>query len=222
MRNESHAPARTQGLGLRTKLILGFVVLLAILVAVGVESISLLDRLGGSIDVILRENYRSVIACERMKESLERMDSGALFALAGEEQQGRALAAQHRPRFEEALKTELGNITLPGEGERAERLQRLYAAFVPVLERVLAPEVSPEERRVLYFQKLFPTFRQIKETADEILRMNQQNMVAANDRARGPRRTPAAAWPSCFSSGPPSRASASSSSPAPSWGRWSG
>lgn len=184
MRNESHAPAPTQGLGLRTKLTLGFVVLLAILVAVGVESISLLDRLGGSIDVILRENYRSVIACERMKESLERMDSGALFALAGEEQQGLALAAQHRPRFEEALKTELGNITLPGEGERAEHLRQRFGDYVPVLERVLAPEVPLEERRALYFQKLLPTFRQIKETADEILHMNQQSMVAANDRAR--------------------------------------
>src|SRR5579872_2699177 len=92
-----------RGLGLRTQLILGFVVLLAILIAVGVESISLLDRLGGSIDVILRENYRSVIACEQMKEALERMDSGALFALAGEEGEGGKLAAQNRPRFAAAL-----------------------------------------------------------------------------------------------------------------------
>ncbi len=185
MKDQNDASKSTRGPGLRTKLVLGFVVLLAILVAVGVESISLLDRLGGSIDVILRENYRSVIACGRMKESLERMDSGALFALAGEAQQGRALAAEHRPRFEAALKTELGNITLPGEGERAERLRRLFAAYVPVLQRVLSPEVPVEERRALYFQQLYPTFQRIKTTADEILQMNQQNMVEANDRARG-------------------------------------
>ena len=81
MKEETNVPAQAPGLGLRTKLTLGFVGLLAILIAVGVESISLLDRLGGSIDVILRENYKSVIACERMKEALERMDSGALFGL---------------------------------------------------------------------------------------------------------------------------------------------
>jgi two-component system, NtrC family, sensor histidine kinase KinB len=181
-RNDASKPFR--GLGLRTKLTLGFVVLLAILVAVGVESISLLDHLGGSIDVILRENYKSVIACERMKESLERMDSGALFGLAGEAQQGRALAGEHRPRFEEALKTELGNITLPGEGERAAHLQQLYGAYVPVLQRVLNPEIPSGQRRALYFQRLYPTFLQIKATADEILQMNQQNMVLAKDRAR--------------------------------------
>ena len=181
---DANAPNQPSGLGLRTKLTLGFVLLLAILIAVGVQSISLLDDLGGSIDVILRENYRSVIASERMKEALERMDSGALFALAGEPQQGRAIAEQNRPRFDAALKTELGNVTLPGEGERAQRLKQLYTSYTPVLERVLDPNVPLEERRSLYFRQLFPTFQQIKGTADEILNLNQQNMVDANDRAR--------------------------------------
>lgn len=184
MRREPDALPGSQGPGLRTKLSLGFVVLLAILLAVGVESITLLDRLGSAIDVILRENYKSVIAAERMKESLERMDSGALFALAGEVQQGRALAAEHRPRFEEALKTELGNITLPGEGERAARLRQLFGAYVPVLARVLDPAIPLEQRRALYFERLYPTFQRIKTTADEVLQLNQQNMAQANDRAR--------------------------------------
>jgi two-component system, NtrC family, sensor histidine kinase KinB len=173
-----------RGLGLPTQLTLGFVVLLAILLAVGVESISLLDRLGGSIDVILRENYKSVIACEQMKEALERMDSGALFALAGEEPQGRSLAVQFRPAFEAALKTELGNVTLPGEGERATRLQQLYGAYSPVLQQFLDPGLPLGQRRALYFQRLYPTFQQIKQTANEILQMNERNMVQANDRAR--------------------------------------
>ena len=184
MASQSQISDGPRGLGLPTKLTLGFVVLLAILLAVGVESISLLDRLGGAIDVILRENYKSVIACEQMKEALERMDSGALFALAGEEPRGRSLAVQYRPPFEAALKTELGNITLPSEGERAARLQQLYDAYVPVLQQVLDPGLPAGQRRALYFQRLYPTFQQIKRTADEILRMNERNMVQANDRAR--------------------------------------
>jgi len=181
---DANAPIQPSGLGLRTKLTLGFVLLLAILIAVGVQSISLLADLGGSIDVILRENYRSVIASEQMKEALERMDSGALFALAGDPRQGSTIAEQNRPRFAAALKTELGNITLPGEGQRAQRLSTLYNSYVPVLERVLDPNVAVEQRRGLYFQQLFPIFQQIKGTADEVLNLNQQNMVDANDRAR--------------------------------------
>lgn len=173
-----------RNLGLRTKLALGFVGLLGLFAAVGVESITLLSELGGSIDVILRENYKSVIACQQMKESLERMDSAALFALAGEADQGRALAAEHRPRFQEALETELGNITLPGERERAERIGGRFGEFVPTLQTILTEQSPVEQRRALYFEKLYPTFLQIKATADEILQMNQQNMVEANDRAR--------------------------------------
>src|SRR6185295_17322007 len=115
--------------GLRTKLALGFGGLVLLLLLLGAQSISLLDRLSGSIDVILRENYVSVLACQEMKEALERMDSGALFALAGVPERGRALAAVHRPRFEAALDRELHNITVPGEQERAYRLRDLYSRY---------------------------------------------------------------------------------------------
>lgn len=173
-----------RNLGLRTKLALGFVGLLGLFTVVGVESITLLSELGGSIDVILRENYKSVIACQQMKESLERMDSAALFALAGQADQGRALAAEHEPRFREALETELGNVTLPGERERAERIRRRFGEFVPTLEAILTEPSPAEARRALYFEKLYPAFLQIKSTADAILQMNQQNMAESNARAR--------------------------------------
>ena len=68
-------------LGLRQKLSLGFGGLLVIILVIGVQSIVHLTKLGESIDVILRENYRSVIACQKMKEALERIDSGILFPL---------------------------------------------------------------------------------------------------------------------------------------------
>jgi len=59
-------------LGIRQKLSLGFGSLLLIVLVIGIQSITLLTELGQSIDVILRENYRSVIACQEMKESLEK------------------------------------------------------------------------------------------------------------------------------------------------------
>jgi methyl-accepting chemotaxis protein len=170
--------------GLRPKLSLGFGGLLAVLLVSGGYALHLLARLGGSIDVILRENYRSVIACENMKEALERMDSGALFALAGHPEEGVALAAAHGPRFEEALAVELGNITLPGEGERAERLREAYGLYRTTLQQVLDTGRPLAGRRQVYFEDLLPRFQEIKATADEVLRMNQEAMVAADAGAR--------------------------------------
>ncbi len=183
---QSHIPG--PGLGVSGKLGLGFAALLAILIFLGVESIALLSDLGHSIDVILRENYRSVTACERMKESLERMDSAALFALGGEVEKGRALAAEHHPRFQEALQAELDNITEPGEAELAERLRQLYSTFKPALDSYIGSELgserSPEEMRRIYFGRLLPVFQQIKDTADEILLLNQRSMEQADAAAK--------------------------------------
>lgn len=171
-------------LGIRQKLSLGFGGLLLIAIVIGIRSITQLTTLGHSIDVILRENYRSVIACQQMKESLERMDSGAVLILLGDATQGRKLIADNQPAFEKALHTELNNITLPGEEERAQQLSDLFRQYTETLKELQAPQFPVDNGREEYFAKLLPLFQQIKATADQVLNMNQQNMSDANDRAR--------------------------------------
>lgn len=171
-------------LGIRQKLSLGFGGLLLIILIIGVQSIIQLTRLGESIDVILRENYRSVIACQEMKESLERMDSGILFTLLGYSQEGTDFIRQNESLFEKALRTELSNITLPGEGEKAHHVQGLFEKYRKVLRAAEDPGTPVAERRQLYMTQLFPLFQEIKRSASQILDMNQQNMSDANDQAR--------------------------------------
>lgn len=171
-------------LGLRQKMSLGFGGMLAILVIIGVQSVRNLSSLGGSIDVILRENYRSVIACQQMKEALERMDSGLLFILLGERVKGEALVAANETSFRAALQVELDTITLPGEGEKAALIRDSFGRFEAALAGVVDPALSAAARKGAYFERVFPLFERIKNGADEILQMNQQNMSDANDRAR--------------------------------------
>ena len=170
--------------GLRQKLSLGFGGLLLIILIIGIQSIIHLTKLGESIDIILRENYRSVIACQQMKEALERMDSGILFELLGYTQKGDELIRKNELVFEMALQVELNNITLPGEGEKANHLKNLFGQYRTALKRIEDSRVPINVRRNAYFVDLFPLFLQIKDTASEILRMNQQNMSDANDMAR--------------------------------------
>jgi signal transduction histidine kinase len=171
-------------LGLRQKISLGFSALLIIIIVIGTQSILHLSKLGASIDVILRENYQSVIACQQMKEALERIDSGLLFTLLGDGRQGEELILKNEDVFEKALEVELNTITLPGESEKAARLKDLYSRYVGELDKVKDPAESAPTRREAYFSNLLPLFGQIKNQADEILQLNQQNMSDANDRAR--------------------------------------
>jgi NtrC-family two-component system sensor histidine kinase KinB len=171
-------------LGLRQKLSLGFAGLLTVILVIGVQGISRVSKLGESIDVILRENYRSVIACQNMKEALERIDSGALFTLLGYTEEGEAAISKNKLAFEQALQIELNNITLPGEADSVAHLEKLYERYEATLGRVRDSKVPLALRRDIYFTRLLPLFQMVKDAADAILWMNQQNMSDQNDLAR--------------------------------------
>ena len=169
---------------IRQKLMLGFGGLLAIVAGIGVMTILQIRHLGEAIDVILRENYRSVVACQEMKESLDRVDSGILFTYLGADADGRRQIEAGMKRFSEALTVEMGNITLPGEGEKSQRLGEIFREYSATVPRVTDSSRPLEERRAEYFSGLLPLFEQIKQLAAEILEMNQANMSEANDTAR--------------------------------------
>src|SRR5579862_2484680 len=167
---------------LRTRILLGVAPLFVLLLLTGIYAVALFSKLGGAIDVILRENYRSVVAAQNMKETAERMDSGLMFTLGGEEQRGEAMYKQNLPLFEENLRSEINNITLPGESELADKVQRLHREYVDRARVFLAANAG--ERKRMYFGEMLPLFSEIKDTAGEILRINQESMVHADREAR--------------------------------------
>lgn len=169
---------------LRVKLLFGIAPLLAILVAVGLWAVVMFSRLGGRIDVILKENYRSVLAAEGMKEALERMDSALLFAIGGEEEQAREQFDEYRPLFEKHFSLEHGNVTLRGEQGMVDRLTTLRGEYYQQADRFfrLGPGAT-EQRRRLYFARLLPLFQDIKRAADQVLDLNQRNMEEESARA---------------------------------------
>ena len=170
---------------LQTKILIGLLPTLAIVVGLGLWAIVMFYRLGGNIDVILRENYTSILAAEGMKEAIERMDSGLLFAVGGRDLYGKTQFDENLPRFLEHLNTEKANITLPGEERLAESLDHLFQQYTASSARFFAqPHMPPERRAEIYFGELKPAFDRIKASADEVLVLNQKNMTAMDRRAR--------------------------------------
>ena len=107
---------------LRTKMLIGVMPLLALMLGLGLWAITLFSRLGNNIDVILRENYRSVRAAQGMKEALERMDSALWFAIGGREDRAREQYRARTARSSSArLKVEQNNVTLAGRAADGRR-----------------------------------------------------------------------------------------------------
>ena len=139
-------------------------------------------RLGTESRLILADNYRSVLAAQRMKESLERVDSNALYILAGHSKNAWEGIARNRAIFENELRVQEGNITEPGEREITSRLRVAWDAYQRAMDYVSAAG-HPAQRERAYFETVEPAFRLVKQCADEILALNQDTMVRKSDRA---------------------------------------
>jgi len=169
---------------LNRRLLLGIAPVLLIFLAVGIYAIFLFSKLGGAIDVILRENYQSVVASQNMKEATDGMNAGLLLMLGGNEKEGRQLFQQNVPIFETNSTIEAHNITLPGEGALEKSVQDLHAKYLAGAAQFFSLSAANPARRKLYFEQLLPTSNAVNDTANRILILNQQNMVDANDAAR--------------------------------------
>ena len=159
---------------LRGRLVLAQVPLALALVVVGVVSAVVTTRLGERARLILADNYRSVLAAQRMKESLERMDSQALVALSEHPPAHVMAFAAQRELFEKELVVQEGNLTELGEPEATVRLRRAWDEYRTELARF---EALPDRagRTALYFSTLEPAF----------LRVEALDCRASGSRRRG-------------------------------------
>ncbi len=171
-------------IGIRQKLMLGFGGLLFIIIVVGMLTMVKIGELGEAIDIILKENYRSVLACQNMNESLERIDSGILYVFSGNKTEGHRLIGEYTINFRKALQDELENITLPQELEKAHQIEALFKEYEDIVSSTLASGATVIEQQGVYFSKMQPLFLQVKSATHDVLIMNQKNMVEANDAAR--------------------------------------
>src|SRR5271155_1925545 len=135
---------------MKRRIFLGLAPLFVLLIAMGAYAVSLFTKLGNSVDVILRENFRSVVAGQQMKETAERMDSALSFSLVGEEERGLKMYNQNLPSFQENLDLELHNITLPGEQELADKIRNLHQQYADKA-RIFWGATDMGERRKMYF-----------------------------------------------------------------------
>ena len=167
---------------LRTRIQIGLGAIALCLALLSAAAVLALTRLGGAVATILKENYTSVVACEKMKEALERQDSAAQFASSGREDIAGPMLAEHREGFSKAFTVEEANITLPGEGALVREIDERYAAYLREVDRVLA--LPPEARSEQYFRELLPRFTLIKDRVQRVLELNQENMVQADRAAK--------------------------------------
>jgi NtrC-family two-component system sensor histidine kinase KinB len=167
---------------LRGRLLLAQAPLAFALVIVGVVSAIVTTQLGERSRLILADNYRSVLAAQRMKESLERMDSEVVLIMTGHGNRAKPGMARQRETFESELRVQEGNITESGETATTGELRAAWDDYLRALDASLA-RAADAGLGIAYFSTLEPRFERVKKAAEEILALNQDAMVRKSDRA---------------------------------------
>src|ERR1041384_120642 len=171
---------------LKRKLAFSYGLMIVIIVGVSAWSIFNALHLGKAIDVILVNNYKSILAAENMKEALERIDSSAMFFVASHSFKARQQFAENVSKFEDEFRVAADNITEPGEDQIVADIDKDYRAYKKQIEQFLnnPKGLSATEQSGIYFDRLEPAFLEIKNRLDDLLHLNQQAMVAASVRAK--------------------------------------
>ena len=164
------------GLGIGQKIAFGFGGLLVILVAVGALSVAQLDGYGRTLERLFRENYDSITYAQGMRDSINRLEDGSKNGVAGKSTA--ATSATLLGRFENDLRREAGNVTLPDEQTLVDQLTTAWQSYRESYESPEGVRTAAvrEDRRLLAVR--------IDDVAARISDLNLQNIRSVDGRVR--------------------------------------
>src|SRR5215831_9424047 len=133
---------------LRTRLLLNLAPFVVILLATGVYGVVLSSRMASRVDTTVAEQYRSVVAAQKMAAALAGIDREAWAVSSTSNAADTQALAEHQSLFEQSLASQLKNISLQGELELNQQLEmnyRLLRQGLATLASVTRPEMKHQE-----------------------------------------------------------------------------
>ncbi|MGK7950166.1 MAG: HAMP domain-containing protein [Xenococcaceae cyanobacterium] len=162
---------------LKSKILLGYGIILSLIVLVGSWGTFNLRRLGKASNAILEENYRSILAAENLIDSIERQDSAILLAILNDRIQAKTQFRQGEINFLQWLARAKDNITLPGEEEILTDLESTYNDYLTAID---FDQITIDR----YNEDIFPLFEEIRDLSTQLREVNQTAMISASGSAQ--------------------------------------
>jgi nitrogen fixation/metabolism regulation signal transduction histidine kinase len=115
-----------------------------------------------------------------MKESVERQDSAALFALLGAREKALTQLREHRARFDQNLRKAANNITEPGETAAIASISNDHDLYYGRFDKFIVKPTADD-----YFAQLEPQFNKLRGDCEHLLQLNQRAMLGKAEAAAG-------------------------------------
>lgn len=165
---------------LKTKILLGYLVILALLLILGAYSLYNLNKLDRAAQNILKDNLHSVQLGKEMTTALDNLlvsQQQLYFSKVSipEIAENTRLNLQ---RFETNLAKEQRNITEPGERETVALIAQNFAQLKHLISS--KTEKNPE----FYFTALLPKYELLRQEIDQVTSLNTDALLHKNQRAQ--------------------------------------
>lgn len=168
---------------LRTKILGGYCLILALMMVVWAVAVVNLYQLGRAGEAILQENQLSVQAAENMINHLERQDSAALLFFLGDPNSMEQFR-NNQIEFVQWLGRARDNLTEPGEEKVIADIDAAYRRYMALLQAMAASAFADHQEALdFYNKKLLPGFMQVRSSCLTLREMNQKAMENASRHA---------------------------------------
>jgi signal transduction histidine kinase/HAMP domain-containing protein len=169
---------------LLAKLLLAQLPLVAAMFLTGFIAMQTLQVLGAGSQAILKDNYRSVLACERMESEIDRLFYAEVVRCVAKK------APDHEPqaetRFDRELAVQEANITEPGEADATRALRRSWEAVRLELRHprgALSDAPESADNELTCVERILPPIEAVRGGLGKVLDINQDAMVRKSAQA---------------------------------------
>ncbi|MGE4545387.1 MAG: ATP-binding protein [Pedobacter sp.] len=169
---------------LRTKILGGYCLILALMMMVWAVAVVNLYQLGRASEAILRENQLSVQAAESMINHLERQDSAALLFLIGDRKTSLEQFRDNQVEFAQWLGRARDNLTEQGEDRVVADIDSGYRSFLSLFQDMTNAGYEDHQKALVFYrEQLLPRFMQVRKSCLVLREMNQKAMERASRHA---------------------------------------
>jgi len=170
---------------LRWRLIIGLVSILMLLLAAGGYSIWLISNLGMRIDSNLRQNYETIRQAHLIRLRILRLNAYYMRPLLSDVLRvgPEALHSRFLPGIDESLNFILSSTKSAEEKAVAAQLASRVQTYLDAFQEILSLKPGEQARFERLRAELLATNLALTEATEEILKINEQAMIASNEDA---------------------------------------
>jgi NtrC-family two-component system sensor histidine kinase KinB len=169
---------------LRTRLFLGFVPLLLILVAVAGGASWFVSRLAGETETVLLKNYHSANAIDAARMAVVQMERDVWYAMDGHREASRGSFVTNVADFEKAIDIKRRNSLTTGELRITREMIISFEEYRKAGEFIMGLTNSVDQQ-VAFLGKFTPRYEILTKAANELRAVNDRAMAVAAAEIQG-------------------------------------